>query len=141
MISRSIILDTGPLVALLNKNDAYYQWTIEQFAGLNPPLLTCEAVISEACFLLRKFENGASGIITLLSRKLLTIPFRLENELSAVSELMNKYRDVPMSLAHACLVRMSEQISDSTILTLDSDFKIYRKHKRQVIPTYIPSDM
>jgi predicted nucleic acid-binding protein len=138
---RKVILDTGPLVAFLNKNDRYHEWAIAQFGALIPPLLTCEAVLSESCFLLRHYETGASNVLNLLERGLLAIPFRLEDELSAIKVLLDKYRDIPMSLADGCLVRMAEQIADSVIFTLDSDFKIYRKDRRKVIPTIMPEDL
>lgn len=138
MKTKKIILDTGPLVAFLNKSDYYHQWAITQFSLLNPPFLTCESVISEVSFLLRNTENGIQNIFQLLERELIKIPFQLEPEISAISRLMKKYNNIPMSLADACLVRMSEQISDSVICTLDGDFKIYRKDKRKVIPVIMP---
>lgn len=141
MKARPVIIDTGPLVAFLNKNDAYHQWTLAQFGALKPPLLTCEAVISETCFLLKNYEGGIDNVLAFLSRQLLTIPFRLEDELSALATLLDKYKDLPMSLADACLVRMAEKTTDGVVLTLDSDFKTYRKHKRQVVPTITPGDV
>lgn len=139
--AKKILLDTGPLVAFFNKRDQYHKWTLEQFATMNPPLLTCEAVLSEACFLLRQFGNGAANVLNLLERRLLAIPFRLNDEFAAIRILLNKYKEVPMSLADGCLVRMAEQVSDSIILTFDGDFKIYRKNKRNVIPTIMPDDI
>ena len=136
-----VILDTGPLVAFLNKKDQYHEWALTQFATMIPPLLTCEAVLSEACFLLNHYENGASNVLNLLDRELLSIPFRMQDEQSALNILMNKYKNIPMSLADACLIRMAEQISDSIIFTLDSDFKIYRKDRRKVIPTIMPKNL
>lgn len=137
---QKVIVDTGPLVAFVNKNDRHHSWSLLKFAEISPPLFTCEAVISESCFLLRRHPEGVSGIMKLLKRKLIRIPFRLDDEISTVASLMASYRDVPMSLADGCLVRMSEQIADSMICTLDGDFKIYRKHKRQIIPTIMPDD-
>ena len=136
-----VILDTGPIIAYFNKKDKYHEWTVAQFATLNPPLFTCEAVLSEACFLLRHYENGANNILKLLERQLLSLPFRLEDEISAIKGLLNKYKNLPMSLADACLVRMAEQTTDSVIFTLDSDFKIYRKNKRNIVPTIMPDDV
>ncbi len=138
MKAGSILLDTGPLVAFLNKNDEHHEWVISRFTDITPPLLTCESVLSEACFLLRNFDYGATKIMTLVERQLITLPFRLEDELAAIKELLRKYKDLPMSLADACLVRMSEQTTGSTVFTLDRDFKIYRKNKRMVIPTIMP---
>ncbi len=138
MRANRVIIDTGPLVAFLNKSDHYNNWAITQFSQLNPPFLTCESVISEVCFLLRNTGNGIQNVFQLLERGLIKIPFQLEPEISAVSSLMKKYSNIPMSLADACLVRMSEQVSDSAICTLDSDFKIYRKDKRKIIPVIMP---
>ena len=138
MISKRVIIDTGPIVAFLNKSDHYHTWAITRFSELKPPFLTCESVISEVCFLLRNSEIGIRNVFQLLSRGLISIPFQLEPEISAVYSLMKKYSNVPISLADACLVRMSEQISDSAICTLDSDFKLYRKDKRKVIPVIMP---
>ena len=58
--------------------------------------------------------------------------------LEAFEELLRRYRNVPMSLADACLVRLSELYGDCAVLTLDSDFRIYRRHGRQVIPVLAP---
>ena len=138
MKAKRVIIDTGPIVAFLNKTDKYHDWAIAQFSQLNPPFLTCESVISEVCFLLRHTENGVQNSFKLLERELIQIPFKLEAEISIIISLMTKYKNIPMSLADACLVRMSEQIADSIICTLDSDFKIYRKEKRKVIPVIIP---
>ncbi|MGD8782111.1 MAG: PIN domain-containing protein [Ignavibacteria bacterium] len=138
MKSKKVILDTGPLVAFLNKSDYFHEWAVMQFAQLTPPFFTCEAVISEVCFLLRHTENGAQNTFKLLERELIQIPFHLESETVSILSLLTKYSDVSMSLADACLVRMSEQISGSLICTLDGDFKIYRKDKRKVIPVIIP---
>ncbi len=139
-MQQKVIIDTGPLVAFLNKSDQYHNWAKNNFAQLKPPFYTCESVISEVCFLLRHSEVGIQNTFQLVERELLDISFNLESEIGIVKKLMNKYKDIPMSLADACLVRMSEQISGSTICTLDRDFRIYRKDKRKVIPLIIPAD-
>jgi predicted nucleic acid-binding protein len=133
-----MILDTGPLVAYLNASDQYHEWTVRQFSDLYPPFLTCEAVLTEACFLLRHYKRAVSNIFELLSRELIIISFNVKSEHKAISRLMKKYGDIPMSLADACLVRMAEQMSNSVICTLDNDFRIYRIHKRNVVPTLMP---
>lgn len=137
-MTRRILLDTGPLVAFLNRTDRYHEWTVGQFAELSPPLLTCEAVLSEACFLLRHLDGGPAAVLELLHRKLLAIPFRLEQEATSVVRLLARYVDVPISLADACLIRMAEQHQESAVLTVDQDFRLYRKHGRQVIPVLMP---
>lgn len=134
----SVLIDTGPLVAYLNRRDIWHGWVKKQLSEIAPPLLTCESVLSEACFSLRNIQEGPATLLELLERGLMTLSFRLENEISAVRKLMKRYRDVPISLAEACLVRMAERYGRSEILTLDSAFRIYRKHGRQIIPTIIP---
>ena len=138
MIKKRVIIDTGPLVALLNKNDNHHDWAVAQFSMMAPPFLSCEAVISEACFLLQSFSHGPTYILELLERQLIHLSFNLEVESKSVKYLLDKYQNIPMSLADACLVRMSEQISDSIICTVDSDFKVYRKNKRDMIPVIMP---
>ena len=141
MMHQKILLDTGPLVAFLNRKDRYHKWAIAQFGSMSTPLLTCEAVVSESCFLMRNCENGTKHVMSLLERELITIPFHLEDELRDIKKSLDKYKDIPMSLADGCLVRMAEQIADSVIFTLDRDFKIYRKSRRSVIPIIIPDDI
>jgi predicted nucleic acid-binding protein len=138
MKPKRVIIDTGPIVAFLNKSDYYHDWALTQFSQLNPPFFTCESVISEVCFLLRNAENGIKNVLKLLERDLIQINFKIESEISPIMSLIAKYNNIPMSLADACLVRMSEQISDSSICTLDNDFRIYRKEKRKLIPVIMP---
>lgn len=137
-MKRKIILNTGPLVALLNLRDTYHDWAKAQFAEIEPPLLSCEAVISEACFLLRALPGGPRTVLDLLNRGVIEIPFHLVEEADPVMRLLTRYASVPMALADACLVRMTEQHAKSTVITLDNDFLVYRKHGRQVVPTIMP---
>jgi len=140
-MKRQVILDTGPLVAFLNGRDRYHKWSTLQWAQIDPPLLTCEAVFSEVCILLRGIEGGQAAVLELLRREVLNLPFRIDEHVSQITWLLKKYSDVPMSLADACLVRMSELYADSPVLTLDDDFRIYRKNKRQVIPILSAPDL
>ena len=133
-----VILDTGPLVALINGRDKYHKWARLQWDQINPPLLTCEAVLSEACFLLRALDGGERAVLELLQRRILHIPFRLVEHVKQIAWLLKKYSNVPMSLTDACLVRMAELYSEGLVLTLDADFGIYRRNKRQVIPILTP---
>ena len=94
--------------------------------------------MSEACFLMRGTRGGAGAILDLLARGALKIAFRLDEHLSHVARLMARYASVPMSLADACLVCMTEQHADSRVLTLDADFTVYRRHGRLTIPTVMP---
>lgn len=132
------LIDTGPLVAYLNRADRYQEWARSRLAELSPPLLTCEAVLAETCFILAKYPGGQAAVLELLTRGAVRIDFDLQRELEPVSRLIARYANVPISLADASLVRMSEIHSDSAVLTLDSDFRIYRRHGRQVIPLITP---
>lgn len=108
-------------------------------SAVDPPLLSCEAVISEACFLLREHPRGVDAVMELIERQLVVLSFRLSDELESVRKLLRRYAEVPMSLADACLVRMSEMDQPSVLLTTDSDFRdVYRKNRKQVIPTISP---
>lgn len=136
-----LIVDTGPLVAFFNPNDHHHSWTKQQLSEAMPPLLTCEAVLTETCFLLRKTQNpiqAKAALLELLNRNLITIPFHINDEVRALHKLIKSYNKIPMSLADACLVRMSEQLSNTTVMTIDQDFHIYRRHGRQTIPTLMP---
>lgn len=136
-MKQQVIVDTGVLVAVINKNDHYHQWAIQQFADIQPPLLTCEAVISEACFLLRPYQQ-ANLLLQWLEKGVLSLPFCLQDEIQPLNALLKKYSDVPMSLADGCLVRLAENYPQSLILTVDSDFNVYRKNGTQLIPCIFP---
>jgi predicted nucleic acid-binding protein len=132
----TILADSGFLVALLSRNDQNRQWATAQATRLAPPWLTCEAALSEAFYLLG--SRGGAQLAALLRRGLAVPQFNLEAELEPVLSLLDKYTDVPMSLADACLVRMAEIQADPLLLTTDRDFLLYRRHSRQVIPCLLP---
>jgi len=98
------IVDTGPLVALLDAREPHHAWARETLGTLEPPLQTCEAVLSEACFLLRRVRGGRNAALSLVSQGVVALDFQLAPELEAVRKLMAKYVSVPMALADACLV-------------------------------------
>ncbi len=135
---KAVIVDSGPLVAFFNRNDRFHRWAKEKWAGVAPPLLTCEAVLAETCFRLRHLPGGIRAVLELVNRGVIQTPFQLENEAQSIMSLISRYSDVPMSLAEACLVRMAEQHPQSRVLTLDGDFLIYRKNDRRVIPVLTP---
>lgn len=135
-----VLLDTGPLVAFLSSRDHYHLWSKEQFGTIEAPLLTCEAVLAEACFLVRERHPGPDAVLDLVRRGAVEVAFSLGEEAEAVEELLIRYRNLPIDLADACLVRMAELIPRSTLLTIDGDFKIYRIHGRRAIQTRMPPD-
>lgn len=138
---QKVILDTGPLVAFINRREHFHDWVMNELLTIEQPLLTCEAVVVEACFLLRAVYDGVAGVMSLINEEMIHIPFRLNSEATAVEELLKRYQSVPMSLADACLVRMSELYPSSELLTLDSDFQIYRKNRNQEIPIIMPKNI
>ena len=138
-MKQPVLLDTGPLVAFLKAQDQFHPWAVAELDRIVQPILTCEAVITEACFLLKNTPSGESTVLALIADGLIQIPFKLEAEAIAIQSLIARYHSVPMSLADACLVRMSELYPESQVLTLDSDFYIYRKHKNQAIPVISPN--
>lgn len=135
-MARNVLVDAGFLIALLNNGDTYHQWAVAQADGLPPPWSTCEAAISEAFHLLG--VRGIQSLGALLRRSALIVAFRLAENVGPVTKLIEKYSDVPMSLADACLVRMTEIFTDPVILTTDRDFRIYRRHSRLVVPCMTP---
>jgi len=98
----NVVVDTGPLVALLDKRDRYHAWTIERMANIRQPLFTCEAVLSETFFLLKNLPPSRTAVLNLLHQGALRVPFRLDEHLERLLKLLHKYRDVPISLADAC---------------------------------------
>lgn len=136
---RITVIDTGPLVAFLNRRDRHHRWAVDTMAALRPPLLTCEAVVSEACYLVRKLPHGGEAVMEMLARGVVRPVFRLEEEAAAVTALLSKYGDVPMDLADACLVRMTELYAEPVLVTVDTEFRdVYRRHGRKRIPTVLP---
>jgi predicted nucleic acid-binding protein len=131
------VADTGFLVALLNERDRHHGWAREQAAKFEPPFDTCEAVLSETFHLLMPWI--ADRLIVALGRGMLRTSFVFEQQQAQVLTLMHKYGDVPMDFADACLVRMTELLPDPLVLTTDSDFRIYRRHSRQVVPCVTPT--
>ena len=101
-------------------------------------MLTCEPVLAETFHLVSRLRDGSRRFFELLGTGVVSVEFELMAEQVALAKLVSKYSDLPMSLADACLVRMSEVNADSSVFTLDHHFRIYRKHGRQVIPTIMP---
>ena len=127
---RTAIADTGPLVAFLDRAEQNHRWVVAQIGKLDPPLLVCEPVLAEAMHLLARFSGAQNALFGLLENGALRIAFRIDEHVPTLRKLHQKYRDRPMSLADACIVRMAEIYEQHAVLTLDSDFSVYRKHAR-----------
>lgn len=135
-MARHALVDAGFVVALLSNRDAHHRWAVTKAADQPPPWSTCEAVPSEAFHLLG--PRGATTLSTLLRRRALVTAFEIGENLEPVLGLMEKYSDVPMSLADACLVRMTETLADCVVLATEHDFLVYRRHSRRVVPCMMP---
>lgn len=138
MTDRVGLLDTGPLVSYLASGLEHHRWAVEQWKELRPPLLTCEPVLTEAAFLLKREGRDTDSLFALLERRVIRIGLTVEEQQSDLRALMRRYRNRPMSLADACLVRLSEMHEAAEVLTLDGDFRIYRRHGNKVIPVRMP---
>ena len=135
-MAANVLVDSGFLVALINRRDQNHTWAAAQAPTFPRPWQTCEPALSEAFYMLG--QSGAPHLITLLARRALICGFQLDEHITDVIKLLQKYADVPMSLTDACLVRMTEVLSDSALLTTDSDFRTYRRHGRQTVPCVLP---
>jgi len=133
------LLDTGPLVSFLAAGLRHHAWACEQWKLLRPPLLTCEPVLTEAAFLLQREGREADAIFALLERGVIRIALDVQEEQADLRALIHRYRNRPMSLADACMVRLAELHAGSEVFTLDSDFRIYRRHGNKVLRVLMPA--
>jgi predicted nucleic acid-binding protein len=133
------IVDTGPLVALFDRAERHHRWVAERFGEVDAPLLVCEPVLAEAMYLLARYPKAQDALLELLENGAVIVAFRIDEHAGSLRKLIQKYRDTPMSLADACIVRMSELHDRHAILTLDSDFLVYRKHGRAPLPLIHPA--
>lgn len=135
---RGVLLDTGPIVAYLHPRDTHHDWAKETFNQLEPPFFTCEPVLTEASFLVARARLAPWRVLDYVSLGGVRIGIRLDDELNAIKALMDRYANVPMSLADACLVRLAE-MTGLPICTLDADFSIYRMQGRRSLDLITPA--
>ncbi|MFZ5470809.1 MAG: type II toxin-antitoxin system VapC family toxin [Myxococcota bacterium] len=137
-MSIKTLVDTGPMVALLKRDEEHHAWAVSVFKELPADgMATCEAVISEACFLMARWPAVIDALFRRLADGSLEL-VPLEAESDAIHGLMKKYRNLPASYADACLIRLSERNPKATVVTTDSDFSIYRRNKREALPLLSP---
>ena len=134
---RVALVDTGPLVSLLDSRDKHHRWAIEAMGALPGPLTTCEAVLTEACYLLARWPAAVDALLDRAEKGVLKV-VSLSSELGVIRRLMRKYSNVPMSFADASLVRLAELHDDAVVVTLDSDFRVYRRNGRRTVPVIAP---
>jgi uncharacterized protein len=132
-----VLLDTGPLVAYLYRRDGDHDWAAAQFDAAETAFISCEPVLTEACFLLARNQLSPTRVLALVERGVVRIGLAIDDELRFIRALMERYANVPMSLADACLVRLAE-LTGLPICTLDGDFTIYRAHQRRALTLISP---
>ena len=128
------IADTGFIVAFARRNDQHHVWAVNIAQRITEPLLTCEAVLAEAAFQLK----SSSYVLTLLQDEMLRLAFDCIGNLEPLAELARRYRDRNPDLADLCLIRMSELYPHHAVITVDTDFRVYRRNRREVIPIHLP---
>ena len=132
------IADTGFLVAFANRRDAHHQWALEVAQTVTEPLLTCEAVLAEAAFHL----GSVSLVMAFVTEGLLRPEFRIAEHIPRIDELAARYADRRPDLADLCLIRMSELHPKFPVITTDvTDFRIYRRGRREAIPLIHPPQL
>lgn len=137
-VARNVVVDTGPIVALLHRDDARHAWAAAEIGRLPPPLLTCEPALGEAAHLIARAGGDPGTVVALVTKGVLQVGIVVQEQANQLQALMRRYRTAPMSLADACLVRMTELLDDSIVMTFDSGFHVYRRHRRAVIPLLGP---
>jgi predicted nucleic acid-binding protein len=123
---KPVLLDTGCIVALLDRSERHHARCVEVVTELTAPLVTCEAVIAESCYVLRRLTGAPAAVLANIQAGVFRVGFRLDASADAVGRLLSRYRSVPMDLADACLVQMADELETGDILTLDVDFDVYR---------------
>ncbi len=135
---KPILLDTGAIVALLDPTDSFHRPCAEAMAKVAAPLVTCEAVIAESCYLLRKVEGAAHAVLQNVASRGFLIPLALFDSARPVSRILGKYRHRGIDVADACLIHLANEFGTGDILTVDRDFRIYRWGRNNLFRPLIP---
>ena len=125
------LLDTSVIVALLDRSEKFHPVCSSAVRELEAPLITCEAVLAESCYLLRNLPGAPEAVIENVAAGIFQVPFQLSREAVGVKQVLRKYRDRRIDLAGACLIRLADEFETADILTLDKDFAVYRWSKNK----------
>ncbi len=128
---KPVLLDTGVIVALLDRSERHHAQCVAVIQELERALVTCEAVIAASCYLLRRLAGAAETVLENVERGVFQVPFQLSHSAASVRGILRKYRDVPADFADACLIHLADQLNTGDILTLDRDFESYRWRKNR----------
>jgi predicted nucleic acid-binding protein len=128
---KPVLLDTGVIVALLDRSESFHRTCAQMVREVEAPLVTCEAVITESCYLLRNLSGASGAVIENVAAGIFQVPFQLSRDTAGVRRVLQKYKDRKIDLADACLIRLADEFGTADILTLDQDFAIYRWGKNK----------
>lgn len=135
---RPVLVDTSFIVALYNKSDRHHARCLHVLDAMEQPAVTCEAVVTESCYMLRQVYGAREDLLATIENGALEIRFQLDRSAGGVAALLEKYRERPASFADACLVQMADELDTGDILTLDSDFAHYRWRRTRAFRLLIP---
>ena len=128
---KPVLLDTGVIVALLDRSESFHKACARAVREVEAPLVTCEAVITESCYLLRNLSGASGAVIENVAAGIFQVPFQLSQDTAGVRQVLRKYKDRKIDLADACLIRLADEFGTGDVLTLDQDFAIYRWGKNK----------
>jgi predicted nucleic acid-binding protein len=138
-VTTPVLLDTGVIVALRDRSEGAHERCVKALSEIEAPLVTCEAVIAESCYLVRRMKGAAEAILQNVERGIFAIPFRLAAAAAAIRRLLKRYADVPIDLADACLIHLATELRTGRVLTLDSDFEVYRWGRNRPFENLVPA--
>lgn len=130
------ILDAGPLIAALNRQDRHHAWACQTLESLGAPFYSCPEALAEAAAM----TGRPAALVEMVQAGDIILAFDLAEQTASVLALLRKYADRDMDLADACIVRMTELMRDSRVVTVDrADFSVYRRNGRELIPLIAPT--
>jgi uncharacterized protein len=133
-----ILIDTGVIFALFDQNEGAHERCVRTLESIHRPLVTCEAVITESCYLLRRRRDAVDAVLANVKTGFFGIPLQISIAASQIREIFRKYRDTPCDFADACLIAMADHLNTGDILTLDSDFAHYRWRRNRRFRNLVP---
>jgi uncharacterized protein len=128
------------IVALLDRREVFHQRASAALAEIAAPLVTCEAVIAESCYLLRRVSGAREMVLANVESGVFQLPVQLGQCAPAVRRIWSKYRDREIDLADAFLIHLANEFSAGDILTLDCDFRVYRWGRNNLFRLRLPLD-
>jgi len=126
-VTTGVLLDTGPLVAILSRQDSYHRACVARLRTITPPLLTCWPVITEAAWLLRQHSVAVHRLLSSFTKGWIKLLALEERDAEPIGKILQRYRKLNAQLADAALVHLAERERLDTVFTLDRrDFSVYR---------------